>query len=132
MAPVWCWHCNNSSDTFYGNESQFHYFHGGPDSEPILRGDDVRAGAQSRVYSPDIQKALDGVNFIANHLRMEDTSAKVKEDWKYVAMVLDRLFLWIFTTACLVGTCGIILQAPTLYDTREPLGLSNRVDQNQD
>ena len=25
-------------------------------------------------------------------------------------MVLDRLFLWIFTIACLVGTCGIILQ----------------------
>jgi len=25
-------------------------------------------------------------------------------------MVLDRLFLWIFTIACLGGTCGIILQ----------------------
>ena len=34
-------------------------------------------------------------------------------------MVLDRLFLWIFTLAVLVGTCGIILHAPTLYDTRE-------------
>lgn len=36
-------------------------------------------------------------------------------------MVLDRLFLWIFTLACLVGTCGIILQAPTLYDKRSPI-----------
>lgn len=35
---------------------------------------------------------------------------KVKEDWKYVAMVLDRLFLWIFTLAVLAGTAGIILQ----------------------
>jgi hypothetical protein len=35
---------------------------------------------------------------------------QVIEDWKYVAMVLDRLFLWIFTIACLGGTCGIILQ----------------------
>lgn len=34
----------------------------------------------------------------------------VKEDWKYVAMVLDRLFLWIFTLAVLAGTAGIILQ----------------------
>ena len=36
-------------------------------------------------------------------------------------MVLDRLFLWIFTLAVLVGTAGIILQAPSLYDDREPL-----------
>lgn len=46
---------------------------------------------------------------------------QIIEDWKYVAMVLDRLFLWIFTTACFVGTFGIILQAPTLYDDRQPL-----------
>lgn len=45
----------------------------------------------------------------------------MKEDWKYVAMVLDRLFLWIFTLAVLVGTAGIILQAPTLYDDRIPI-----------
>ncbi|CAG2118613.1 unnamed protein product, partial [Medioppia subpectinata] len=49
------------------------------------------------------------------------TTQQVKEDWKYVAMVLDRLFLWIFTTAVLVGTCGIILHAPTLYDDRQPI-----------
>ena len=84
----------------------------------------------------------------------------MKDDWKFVAMVMDRMFLWIFTLAvigidatfyfhgdiselskikislktglklhCLnskrynfsnvpVGTAGIILQAPTLYDDR--------------
>ena len=42
----------------------------------------------------------------------------MKEDWKYVAMVMDRLFLWIFTVAVLVGSAGIILQAPALYDDR--------------
>ena len=31
--------------------------------------------------------------------RREEDSNKVREDWKYVAMVLDRLFLWIFTVA---------------------------------
>ena len=46
---------------------------------------------------------------------------QIKEDWKYIALVLDRLFLWIFTTACTVGTLGIILQAPTIYDSREPV-----------
>lgn len=38
-------------------------------------------------------------------------------------MVLDRLFLWIFTLAVVIGTAGIILQAPALYDDRVPIGV---------
>ena len=45
----------------------------------------------------------------------------MREDWKYVAMVLDRLFLWVFLLAVVVGTAGIILQAPSLYDDRVAL-----------
>ncbi|XP_065170952.1 acetylcholine receptor subunit alpha-like isoform X3 [Atheta coriaria] len=72
-------------------------------------------------HCPEVHKAIDGVRFIADHTRREEDSTRVKEDWKYVAMVLDRLFLWIFTLAVLVGTAGIILQAPTLYDDRIPI-----------
>ena len=36
-------------------------------------------------------------------------------------MVLDRLFLWLFTLACVMGTGGIILRAPSIYDMREPI-----------
>lgn len=67
---------------------------------------------------PELYRALDGVRYIAECTKREEDSNKVKEDWKYVAMVLDRLFLWIFTVAVLVGSAGIILQAPALYDTR--------------
>merc|ERR1712203_945383 len=70
---------------------------------------------------PEIYRAVDGVRFIAESTKREEESCKVKEDWKYVAMVLDRLFLWIFTIAVLVGSAGIILQAPALYDTREAI-----------
>lgn len=59
--------------------------------------------------------------YVAEHLKEEDEAANVREDWKYVALVLDRLFLWIFTTACVVGTFGIVLQAPSIYDSRTPL-----------
>jgi Neurotransmitter-gated ion-channel transmembrane region len=48
---------------------------------------------------------------------------QVEEDWKYVAMVLDRLFLWIFAVACVFGTALIILQAPSLYDTTQPIDI---------
>nr|WUR05313.1 nicotinic acetylcholine receptor alpha 3 subunit [Orius laevigatus] len=82
------------------------------------------SGSTSRLHwhhCPELHKAIDGVRFIADHTKREEDSTRVKEDWKYVAMVLDRLFLLIFTLAVLVGTAGIILQAPTLYDDRKPI-----------
>lgn len=47
----------------------------------------------------------------------------MEEDWKYVAMVLDRMFLWIFSIACVVGSALIIMQAPSLYDETQPIDI---------
>ncbi|XP_010224003.1 PREDICTED: neuronal acetylcholine receptor subunit alpha-2 [Tinamus guttatus] len=63
----------------------------------------------ARPLSPGILKALEGVQYIADHLRAEDADFSVKEDWKYVAMVIDRIFLWMFIIVCLLGTVGLFL-----------------------
>ncbi|XP_008477881.2 acetylcholine receptor subunit alpha-like [Diaphorina citri] len=82
----------------------------------------LRPPAFSHAQCPPVMhRSCFCVRFIAEHTRMQDDSTKVKEDWKYVALVLDRLFLWIFTLAVLGGTAGIILQAPSLYDDRVPI-----------
>ncbi|ROT79608.1 nicotinic acetylcholine receptor alpha 8 isoform 1 [Penaeus vannamei] len=46
-----------------------------------------------RTYSPEIQKAIEGVQFIAQHIKDADRDNEECEDWKFIAMVLDRLFL---------------------------------------
>jgi len=46
---------------------------------------------------------------------------QIVEDWKFVSMVLDRFFLWLFTLSCVFGTFAIIFQSPSLYDTRTPI-----------
>uniref|UniRef100_A0A8C4S224 Cholinergic receptor, nicotinic, alpha 4a n=1 Tax=Erpetoichthys calabaricus TaxID=27687 RepID=A0A8C4S224_ERPCA len=58
-----------------------------------------------RVLSPSMKLAIEGVQYIADHLKAED----VKEDWKYVAMVIDRIFLWMFVLVCILGTVGLFL-----------------------
>lgn len=41
---------------------------------------------------------------------LSNVSQQIIEDWKYVAMVIDRLFLWIFVFVCVVGTVGLFIQ----------------------
>ncbi|XP_017787388.1 PREDICTED: acetylcholine receptor subunit alpha-like 1 isoform X4 [Habropoda laboriosa] len=105
-------------------------------SLPLPGADDDLFGPASPAYvhedvSPtfekplvrEIEKTIDDARFIAQHAKNKDKFESVEEDWKYVAMVLDRIFLWIFTVACVLGTVLIILQAPSLYDTTKPIDI---------
>uniref|UniRef100_A0AAY4AZZ1 Cholinergic receptor, nicotinic, alpha 4b n=1 Tax=Denticeps clupeoides TaxID=299321 RepID=A0AAY4AZZ1_9TELE len=59
--------------------------------------------------SSSLKQALEGVQYIADHLRAGDADFSVREDWKYVAMVIDRIFLWMFILVCVLGTVGLFL-----------------------
>lgn len=65
---------------------------------------------------PEVYRAMTGVEFIARHIQKQDEIDSIREDWMYVAMVLDRLFLYIFIFIFIVSTAAIIFQAPALYD----------------
>lgn len=70
---------------------------------------------------PEVQKAIKGIIHLSDHIKKDEADNNIMEDWKFIAMVLDRLFLWIFTLAVFCGTICIILQAPSLYDQRIPI-----------
>ncbi|XP_059904243.1 neuronal acetylcholine receptor subunit beta-2-like [Gadus macrocephalus] len=69
----------------------------------------AEGGAATR-WDAYLEEAVDGVKFIARHMKTEDEDEGIIEDWKYVAMVIDRLFLWIFILVCVVGTLGLFVQ----------------------
>ena len=75
----------------------------------------------SYVLPREVEKAIRDAMFIAQHIDNKDEFESKREEWKYVAMVLDRLFLWIFTSVSIMGTGLIFLQAPSLYDTDQPI-----------
>ncbi|CAO1423836.1 unnamed protein product [Diamesa hyperborea] len=82
--------------------------HSSVDSENII----------PRILTAEVSAAIQSVRFIANHIKNADADNEIVEDWKFVSMVLDRFFLWVFTLSCVGGTLGIIFESPSLYDSR--------------
>uniref|UniRef100_A0A3Q1ES86 Cholinergic receptor nicotinic alpha 3 subunit n=1 Tax=Acanthochromis polyacanthus TaxID=80966 RepID=A0A3Q1ES86_9TELE len=62
------------------------------------------------VVSPEIKQAIESVKYIAENMRSRNKAKEVEDDWKYVAMVIDRIFLWVFVTVCVLGTTGLFIQ----------------------
>jgi len=45
---------------------------------------------------------------------------QVLEDWRYIAMVIDRLQLYIFLAVTVAGTVSILINAPHIYTYVDP------------
>ncbi|NWS56544.1 ACHA6 protein, partial [Chunga burmeisteri] len=67
-------------------------------------------------YSPEVKDVISNVQFIAENMRSQNETKEVEDDWKYVAMVIDRVFLWVFIILCVFGTAGLFIQ-PLIADT---------------
>ncbi|XP_058117106.1 acetylcholine receptor subunit alpha-like 2 isoform X3 [Anopheles coustani] len=74
-------------------------------------------------YPFELEKAIHNVMFIQHHMQRQDEFNAEDQDWGFVAMVLDRLFLWLFTLASLFGTFAILCEAPSLYDDTKPIDI---------
>ncbi|XP_077327226.1 acetylcholine receptor subunit beta-like isoform X1 [Lithobates pipiens] len=60
---------------------------------------------------PDLQSAISAIRYLAQQLQEQEDYDNLKEDWQYVAMVVDRLFLWTFIVFTSLGTLTIFLDA---------------------
>ena len=57
----------------------------------------------------------------SNHKNMILFLFQEDQDWGIVAMVLDRLFLWVFGVAAILGSMMILTESPSLFETTEPI-----------
>ncbi|XP_034146453.1 acetylcholine receptor subunit beta [Esox lucius] len=69
---------------------------------------------------PELKSAIEAITYIAEQLQAEKDFAALKEDWQYVAMVVDRMFLWIFVVFTTLGTLGIFADASFNHTPSDP------------
>uniref|UniRef100_A0A8C5RW51 Cholinergic receptor nicotinic alpha 3 subunit n=1 Tax=Laticauda laticaudata TaxID=8630 RepID=A0A8C5RW51_LATLA len=70
----------------------------------------------SSFISPEMRDVMDSIKYIAENMKLQNKAKETQDDWKYVAMVIDRIFLWVFTLVCILGTAGLFLQPLLIRD----------------
>lgn len=68
-----------------------------------------------------IEKTIHNILFIKTHMERQDEFDAEDQDWGIVAMVLDRMFLWVFGAAAVVGSTMILTESPSLFDHVIPI-----------
>ncbi|OQV23551.1 hypothetical protein BV898_02669 [Hypsibius exemplaris] len=61
-------------------------------------------------------EALNNVAFIAKKMEQQEDDSDVADDWKYIALVIDRLLLWVFFIGNAFGSASILLNSPHLFE----------------
>ncbi|XGW24628.1 hypothetical protein V3C99_006227 [Haemonchus contortus] len=71
--------------------------------------------ARFHPLSPDALSALDAIEYITDHVKHDEEHKTHRDEWKYVAMIIDRLLLCVFFGITVGGTCGILFSAPYVF-----------------
>lgn len=84
-----------------------------PDPQPTNSGmkSSQAAGAPSSA-SGELAKLLNEVRFIAEHFEKKNADVAVCSDWKFAALVIDRLCLVAFSVLTVLCTIGLLMLAP--------------------
>ncbi|XP_057356924.1 acetylcholine receptor subunit beta isoform X2 [Manis pentadactyla] len=94
------------SDFLFPKPNRFPSELAAPDLRRFIDGPNRAVG-----LPPELREVVSSINYIARQLQEQEDHDALKEDWQFVAMVVDRLFLWTFIIFTSVGTLVIFLDA---------------------
>ncbi|CAB1450857.1 unnamed protein product [Pleuronectes platessa] len=63
------------------------------------------------ILPPNLKSAISAVTYMTEQLKRQDTDATMTGDWQFIALVVDRLFLWLFVIITTLGTLAMFLDA---------------------
>ena len=81
---------------------------------PHLRSVKIDDGGYSHVRN-ELLAILNELRFITHKIKEDNEATDETNDWKFAAMVIDRLCFWIFSTYLLITTLGIFFTAPNMF-----------------
>ncbi|KAI4893521.1 hypothetical protein NFI96_021514, partial [Prochilodus magdalenae] len=101
-----------------GHTDRYHYPElepHSPELKPRIRKAPPGPEGEGQALVNMLEKATCSVRYISRHIRKEHFIREVVQDWKFVAQVLDRIFLWVFLTVSVLGTILIFTPALKMF-----------------
>ncbi|CAK5011391.1 unnamed protein product [Meloidogyne enterolobii] len=98
-------------------------------SREIIGRETREISSEAFPLSSDAIRAIKAIDYITDHLRKEEEHKTHRDDWRYVAMVIDRLLLLIFFGITLGGTLGVLLSAPHVFESVDQRAVLRRLVQ---
>ncbi|XP_035666373.1 neuronal acetylcholine receptor subunit beta-2-like isoform X1 [Branchiostoma floridae] len=65
---------------------------------------------------PDLTRVIRNVKAVACFFKDQDEESQINDEWKFVAIVIDRLCLWLFLIICVLSTLGLFYEPLFLPD----------------
>ncbi|GAA6069321.1 cholinergic receptor, nicotinic, beta 1 (muscle) like, partial [Tachysurus ichikawai] len=72
------------------------------------------------ILPPDLKSAIAAITYMSDQLKKQDLDDTMTDDWQYIAMVVDRLFLWLFIIITTLGTLAMFLDASFNHTPADP------------
>ncbi|XP_067381574.1 cholinergic receptor, nicotinic, beta 1 (muscle) like isoform X2 [Channa argus] len=72
------------------------------------------------ILPPNLKSAIAAVTYMAEQLQKQDVDDTMTGDWQFIALVVDRLFLWLFVIISTLGTLAMFLDASFNYTPDNP------------
>jgi len=85
------------------------------EAKPLLV-EDAKMTPLTKMRS-ELLSILRELQFMTAAMKEEDEGNDEMNEWKFAAMVIDRLCLWVFTIYLAVATLAIFFQSPNLQDS---------------
>uniref|UniRef100_A0A8R1DIJ7 Uncharacterized protein n=1 Tax=Caenorhabditis japonica TaxID=281687 RepID=A0A8R1DIJ7_CAEJA len=102
------------------------------DRTAVIRNSAVNETSAYYPLSTDALRAIDAIEYITEHLKRDEQHKSFRDDWKYVAMIIDRLLLYVFFGITVGGTCGILFSAPHVFQRIDQQEMLDRLKEKYD
>lgn len=56
----------------------------------------------------ELLPVVQSIQYIAKHKKLEDEKGSSQDDFAYIALIIDRILLWIYTVSFFIGTIAVL------------------------